>query len=180
MKQNNTSTKLWLLLITFIVPVVISWVLFYYHEHFHFNTTNKGTLIDPPIPVGSFFQTKSAHPVWQIVFIPERCVKDDCQKMMFTLSQLKKALGKDYDRIALTLVSTHTISSSAKFDFEQLSLTEPQKFVLKKVFKKENAITNKIYLIDPVGNLFMYYQASVNPMDILKDLKHLLGVSQIG
>ena len=41
-------------------------------------------------------------------------------------------------------------------------------------------LKSKIYLVDPLGNGFMYYSATVNPLDILKDLKQVLKVSQIG
>lgn len=37
-----------------------------------------------------------------------------------------------------------------------------------------------VYLADPLGNLFMYYPPGAYPMAILKDLKHVLRISQIG
>lgn len=37
-----------------------------------------------------------------------------------------------------------------------------------------------VYLVDPLGNVFMVYLNPVNPMDVLKDVMHVLQVSQIG
>jgi len=37
-----------------------------------------------------------------------------------------------------------------------------------------------IWLVDPHGNVFMSYPQSVNPMDILHDLKRVLSVSRVG
>lgn len=38
----------------------------------------------------------------------------------------------------------------------------------------------RIYLIDPIGNLMMSYSADIDPSLMLKDLKRLLQVSQLG
>ena len=37
-----------------------------------------------------------------------------------------------------------------------------------------------IYIIDPLGNLVFFYPVDAPPEDVLKDLKRLLKVSQIG
>ena len=38
----------------------------------------------------------------------------------------------------------------------------------------------ELYLIDPLGNLIMFYSTGTNPGDILKDLQRLLRYSRIG
>ena len=38
----------------------------------------------------------------------------------------------------------------------------------------------RIYIVDPLGNLMMYYSADANPSGMLKDLKKLLKYSKIG
>ena len=37
-----------------------------------------------------------------------------------------------------------------------------------------------VYIVDPNGNLVLYYDMARNPKDILQDLKKMLRVSQIG
>jgi len=39
---------------------------------------------------------------------------------------------------------------------------------------------NRIYIVDPLGNLMMSYEPNVNPRDIYTDLKKLLRGSRIG
>jgi hypothetical protein len=131
-----------LLLVIFILPIISSGVLYFYYDYFHFQTTNYGRLITPPIQVANTEQK------WQIIYLSKNhAVKHET--ILHSLMQIKKALGKDSERV---LVGTNI-------------LTLPE---------------DKIYLVDPLGNVFMYYDESENPMHILKDLKKVLGVSQIG
>ncbi len=37
-----------------------------------------------------------------------------------------------------------------------------------------------LFLVDPLGNLVMYFSAEVAPGDMVEDIKHLLDLSQIG
>jgi hypothetical protein len=39
---------------------------------------------------------------------------------------------------------------------------------------------NHLYLVDPLGNIFMYYQKDFNPKGLKKDIKKILKVSRIG
>jgi len=52
------------------------------------------------------------------------------------------------------------------------------------VLRLENAPAeaqmNRVYIIDPAGNLMMSYPAAAEPKQIQKDLKRLLKTSQIG
>jgi hypothetical protein len=36
------------------------------------------------------------------------------------------------------------------------------------------------YLIDPLGNLVMYFRPDIDPADMVDDVKHLLRLSRIG
>jgi hypothetical protein len=39
---------------------------------------------------------------------------------------------------------------------------------------------DRLYLIDPLGNLMMSYAPDAKPKGLLEDLKRLLGLSQVG
>jgi hypothetical protein len=36
------------------------------------------------------------------------------------------------------------------------------------------------YLVDPLGNLVMYFRPDIDPGDMVEDIKHLLELSRIG
>lgn len=147
-------TPLICLILAFFCPILISYLLYYNHEHFNLKTAHHGVLINPPIDVKNLWQSTGSNQ-WQIVHVTKNACDSDCEDVAHTLNQIKKALGKNSER-----VSFKTISS--------------QQAIGKQGFSAEN----KIYLVDPSGNLFMYYVDTANPMNILKDLNHVLEISR--
>ena len=168
------------LAVIFIFPMIISTVL--YHSHRHFKTTNHGVLVNPVVPVGNLLSLKSKNRKWQLVYLPGKCCDTQCLKIMFDLHQIHIALGKDLPRVDLRILQTKTCPIQQN-DFLPSLLSPQQKIQLQATLTRGSnqfIVDNKVYLIDPVGNLMMYYPATVSFLDVLKDLKHVLGVSQIG
>lgn len=158
-RKNKKSQLFWLLNI-FLLPVILSFVVFHYHNHFHLKTTNHGTLLNPPLDIQYLFASdKSGKKLWRIVYVHPKACDQNCQWLNHQLLQVQKALGKDSERVAVLEIDGDS-----------------------KAFNKVNTglEKNKIYLIDPIGNGFMMYSDRADPMDVLKDLKKVLGVSQIG
>ncbi len=135
------------LILAFFFPIILSGLLYYNHEHFNLKTTNHGVLINPPLDVKNLWQTTYKNQ-WQIVHVSKNNCDSDCENVVYTLNQIKKALGKNSERVSI-----------------------------KNVTASGELLENKIYLVDPAGNLFMYYADTSNPMNILKDLNHVLEIS---
>lgn len=150
--------------IIFIFPMIAGTLLYQFRDNFHFKTTNHGTLLTPPLQVQYLYvglkegDTKK----WRIIHIADAACDEQCQKINFQIEQVHKALGKNYNRVAVLFID----NKAAQFQKFQTDFSQPA--------------LNKIYLVDPLGNLFMFYSDSANLMDVLKDLKKVLEVSQIG
>ena len=165
-----TNKKLFLMVLIFVIPLAVASLLYKYHAFFNLKTTSHGILLKTPLQV-SYLYSQTEHPVqkqWRVIYISEKMCDEKCQYINHQLQQVKKALGKDTDRVSELLMNT----------------TDPQVQKLKMDFKQQGnqnfVVSHKIYLIDPIGNLFMYYPDDTNPMNVLKDLKRVLEVSQIG
>lgn len=181
--HKKFNKPLFLLVILFVLPVVAGWFLYHYHEYFQFKTLNHGSLVNPPIPTQQLGLYDEKQTKWQIVYMPKGCCDAQCEKMTFTLHQLRIALNKESKRVNLTLVLSTTCPAKQTHDFQKIDFTEQQYIQFKNAFSSIDnhfSVRDKIYLIDPMGNLFMQYSTLSNPMDILKDLKRVLEVSQIG
>jgi hypothetical protein len=175
MQLKKHNIQLIALLVIFIFPVIGGWMLYHYRGHIEFKTINHGTLVHPPVLLRDINITTTKK--WQIIYAPKQCCDKQCDTTMYTLHQLRKAFGKDSERIDLAVMMNDSCALQDPHDFAKIILSEWQQAQLKaKFFQWED----KIYLADPLGNLFMYYPATVDPIHLLTDLKRVLEVSQIG
>ncbi|HSW69239.1 MAG TPA: hypothetical protein VLI69_03640 [Gammaproteobacteria bacterium] len=164
--MQKTCKQLFFLLFIFAVPVISSWFLFHYHEHFRLKTLNHGTLLKSPIDV-NYLSEQNAQKKWRVLYVSNETCDSACKQITHQLNQVQKALGKDSHRVFILFMNNkEALLKKLQTDFMQ--------------HEKNFVINNKIYLIDPLGNLFMYYSDTTDPMSILKDLKRVLEVSQIG
>ncbi len=183
------NKKIYLLVAITLLPILISTFLFYHHTGIQLKTINHGQLINPPISSQALGLLGESEKKWQIVYVPSGCCDDQCEHEMFTLHQIRVAMGKESKRINLVLVVQSSCPLADLHDFKKSFFTLQQLINALSLrglgtrdpeSERHGWATNKIYLIDPLGNLFMYYSKDQNPMDILKDLKKVLEVSQIG
>ncbi|MDH5712295.1 MAG: hypothetical protein OEZ15_11640, partial [Gammaproteobacteria bacterium] len=99
--------------------------------------------------------------------------------------------GKAMSRVGLIYIALDkneaANAGSLKKEFARLTvLTGGQDDITKtlKLFETDAAINikdgNLIFMLDPLGNLMMRYKKDVRLIGIIKDMEHLLKVSQIG
>lgn len=167
MEKSNRKmrTKLYIVMIIFALPMLASWLLYQYHGYFRFKTSNHGQLIQPLIQANYF--AKDNDKKWRILYVSQINCDEQCKKIDYDLHQIQIALGKDQKRVVIL-----------RCDDSQKIIKQLQDDLAKQ--ESGVVVQNKIYLIDPLNNVFMYYLDTVNPMNILKDIKKVLEVSQIG
>ncbi len=177
MKNSQGQYKLFLLIMAFILPLFASWVLYAYHNYFQLKTMNHGVLVSPVIDVPGL-KIDAAQKKWQIIYFPADCGEKRTDKVMFMLHQLRLALGKESQRVCLTLASDGSCQFKKTHDFRKVILDHLEYNKLQNTLHLDPK--DHIFLVDPLGNLFMVFDGDVNPMNVLKDLKKVLEVSQIG
>ncbi|MBV8802919.1 MAG: hypothetical protein JO131_08175 [Gammaproteobacteria bacterium] len=64
-------------------------------------------------------------------------------------------------------------------DMEAISMQQVNQFqaILKQPNETAFDMTDKIYIVDPEQNLFVYYLSTAKPADILNDLSRIMEVS---
>ncbi len=171
-----------LLLIVFSLPIVIAIWLYNKPTIWAGKSNNHGILLSPPLQTQQFFNDTPQK--WTLIlFYPKAC-QQDCQKNLYLLRQIQRASGKNQNRIARMLL-TYQDPSIINVQFPHL-LT---KTITQSRFKRGlsgktelDFMKNKggIFISDPHGNMMLAYPLGGDDMDIFKDLRHLLRISQIG
>ena len=190
-----------LLGLLFMMPAFVAWVMHNSSEEGWRpeGTTNRGMLVHParPLtfpadlmvvdaPASDYLQGK-----WTLLYIGDSDCDEVCNKNLYNMRQVNIAQNENMKRVQrLYLVRGEALSGAlgellgkeypkmevALFPDMQAQQLAPD-FVIDDV-SMEGA--ERVYIIDPLGNLMMYYPADTDPGGMLKDLKKLLKYSKIG
>jgi hypothetical protein len=155
-----------MIMVIFILPMITAALYFMGLNPEHLKTTNVGILLNPPIQKSDWVQIQpSTHPRWQLVYVhPEAC-DNSCEQALARLNSIHQALFKDIPRIEVALWTQKNVSLNlANIKVEQLLTAEQPCYVI----------------ADPLGNIMLKYPLTADTSGILRDLKQLLKVSQIG
>lgn len=184
---------------TFIIPFVLAWLAYSHGFLLNQHTVNNGQLLVPPLNITNLnlsafpdqSTTKSAFmgKWWLLNICPQN--NDACQKNLYYIRQIRQATGKNRDRVnrGLVLLEKNALTGNfqqqldSEYQGTQYLLTSKNNyatFLAKQNFKALALSQPSIYLVDPHGNIILFYSKNIEAKKILKDLEKLLRVSQIG
>lgn len=198
-KKRANKEFIWLMVV-FILPVIVAVILFNVNGLRPTGTTNNGELIMPARPLknivlqqldGSVFTIDQLQGKWTLVYISDSGCGDLCKHSIYKMRQLRWAQGDNMTRIQRLLLladneHVDTLEPVLKKYTGMLTVTGDSKVVAEVVsqFELKNKApaldANRLYLVDPLGNLMMSYPVDAEPKGIIKDMKKLLKISQIG
>lgn len=195
--RSLTRSRLTLLGIvaTFVVPLVLALVLYARLDIWKPSSyVNHGRLMEPVAPlgfleaVGQEGDALSLHEFdghWTLIYLAEGACGIQCQSQLFKMRQSRAMLGRDLVRVNTFYLA---LGSEATSSFDVLAAEHPALRVgqvsadsigpQKQAFSAEEA--GRFYLLDPLGNLVLEYDEQSTTKGVLKDLKRLLKVSNIG
>ena len=186
---NRARLKLLLIGLFFAVPFVLAWSAYRFHWASG-HTGNYGDLLPPrQVPAGGLlgldgkpFSLASLRGKWVMLQFDAAACDSDCERKLYFMRQLRVAQGKDMDRVARVWVLTDSGTPGpellAAIDGTYVARVSGDSFAA--AFSRRRSAVDNIYLIDPLGNLMMRFPRDPDPSKMLKDLQHLLKVSQIG
>ena len=186
-----------LALIIFGTPfLVISLSTFWYYAGLGPKATvNYGTMIEPPVDLGSLELELNYQPLnidsmerkWMIIhFLDDRC-NEDCLEAFYFSRQINTAIGREKDRVKRFYVASSKTQEKVKKLFQsETNLTAISAMNLDLLIQKMTEaginpfIQPGFLLADPLGNIILSYQGDIDPKKILSDIKKLLRASKIG
>lgn len=183
--KNNNKMALILLVVVFVVPVIMAKFALEYNW-FNKASTNRGELLDPTIVAADLLE--DAEKKWHFLYIiPEQC-DQACENAIYSVSQVKTAIGREAERVNAVFIATAKSDQSALEKIAGLSDTQvlhKEQENVNKVFK--DVPVNAIFIADTLNNIVLKYpntpdeeQAIMDSRDMLADMKKLLKLSRIG
>ena len=188
---TKNRRKLVFLFAIAIVPMFVAYGLFFYFpDLIPASTTNEGVLIQPPlsgVTLGLIEPVVEPRGVWTMLIPVAATCSEQCQQRLYLSRQIKIGLGKDADRIER--IALLSIDPSTEL---QALLAAEHGDLTAQVFSSQalqSALQRRLpgatgaeylLLMDPNGNIMMFYSFEKIGAPLRKDIKHLLKISNIG
>jgi hypothetical protein len=176
----------------FALPLLLAFWL-YYGLHWHpLGTTNHGELIEPLRPLPDMTLPDAAGVAqrhiflgqWSLVYIGDGACNGDCRTTLFFMRQTRLSLNNDMRRVQRVFLAPTNCCNQSFLAHEHPGLrvfnaSQAGAQPLLAQFPADGR-ARTLYIVDPLGNLMMRYDARLPPRGLLEDLKQLLQLSHIG
>ena len=184
----------------FFLPLVLAWLMYTGTIEFQpHSTRNRGQLVQPPVPVDwasvrlddNVQETVEASFArhWLILHAVPRPCNESCLQQVTDLRQVHRASGRQQSRIRLALLHDFEDAeeqAALKDIYAAFQLIENPNGDLWRALDQvatrsgpEAKVRSSTYLIDPLGNIMLFYAAGYDPNDLKSDLKRLLTWSKL-
>jgi hypothetical protein len=172
----------------FLGPLAIAaWMYFTGSALIPEGRTNHGALLQPIVRLGEALPDSEIHTHndghWVLLHANAGACGEDCEYALYTLRQTRLMLGREMDRVVRVFLHGDTPPDKV-FLAEQheglVTLRDNSLGELLEGKRPPNLAAGGYYLIDPLGNLVMYFPPDIDPSEMVDDVKRLLKNSRIG
>ena len=191
-RRHRSRSKLYLVIAICAAPVIASYYAYYFVRPEA--RSNYGELVEPqrPMPAlhlksldGRPFDAAELRGKWLMVMVAGGGCPADCADRLYHLRQVRLTTGKDRDRVLrvwlipdaaplpTTLIREYDGTAMLRADGAEVAawLSDPS---------APQRYRERIYMVDPLGNLMMRFPVDADPNRTKRDLAKVLRASRIG
>jgi len=184
-----------LMLAIFATPVLAAWFLYFNPEYLPSGRSNLGELITPVIalpadldlviPAGAPLDRGVLAGKWTLVYLAGGGCADPCRARLRDLRQIRLALGDGSLSTERLLILTDPAAQglgaelAQQFGGMQVALTDAAGGErLLEILGQGDAALDRVYILDPMGNLMMRYAPDAPAKHTLNDMGRLIKASK--
>ena len=187
-RKGKGRVQLLLVAAVFIGPLALAaWLYFAGQDMTPESRTNSGALLEPIVNLGERLPESpllaSGDGRWVLLYANEEACDEGCEYALYTLRQSRLMLGKEMDRLLRVFLHGDTAPDTVLLAEEHAGLVTIQDSDLRELLdnkKPTDLEAGGYYLVDPLGNLVLYFHPDIDPSAMVEDIKHLLELSRIG
>lgn len=190
--SNKNPYTLWFVVFAFVAPAVVAYLMYFFGDIRSF--TNHGEILNPVVDISALKLRDEENQLiardtltykWRIISIVGADCDEPCNKRIHDMRQIHKSLAKDQHRVIRMIVhldapSTELNALIAREYPNALNMYGDEKDISSALGDSARIHQNETYIMDPIGNVMMRFTQDQPNQLLLKDLKKLLKVSQIG
>lgn len=187
--KKTTWARLQMLVIAtvFLGPLAVATWMYYSGAFTPEGRTNHGALLEPIINIVELMPestiVEQGGGSWLLIYISDAACTAECEQALYTIRQSRKMLGKEMDRLRRVFLHGDTPPDTVFLSSEHAGLIAfSDQGLSELLYKKKPAAlpAGGYFLIDPLGNLVMYFEPGLDPSLMVEDIKRLLKLSRIG
>ncbi len=175
-----------LIILSFIGPLIFATLMYVYRDNLPIAPpSTNGELLESMINIHKHSTNEKtlktfSNKKWSLIFVVRGNTCDEaCNEILHLIRQTRISLNQDSSRvmnIVITDQKNDDIEGLIKADYKNIN-----KLVDPKLLDNELLNNGGLYISDPLGNIFMFYnKENLNFKGLRKDLKKVLKISQIG
>lgn len=193
-EQRRNRLVLLAIAALFFIPLLLASLMQSRWWHYEpADTTNRGTLVQPPVPLDLQVEDVTAdNPVagqWQMAYPLQDGCDGTCRQTLTGLRQVHRASGRHQDSVVVSLYSPERPDEGLRRTLSEIS----PRFVLiedpwgradkafrtatQQTWPQRTQTAGAAFLIDPQGHIILAYAPGFDPNDLHADLKKLLKFS---
>lgn len=188
----NTTRKgriqLLLVAAVFLGPLAVAtWLYFSGQGLTPEGRTNNGALLEPIVNLAEVLPESPLHAAsdghWSLIYTNSATCDEACEYSLYTLRQSRLMLGKEMDRLFRVFLHGDSAPDTVLLADEHKGLIALQDSSLDDLLENKKPADLEpggYFLVDPLGNLVLYFRPDIDPSAMVEDIKHLLELSRIG
>lgn len=149
--------------------------------------SNHGVLLEPIVTLDDMLADSPVVALhensWLLVYANAGECDDPCHESLIAQRQSRLMLGREMDRLTRVFLHGDTPPDTVFLAAEHADLVTVQDEGLSSLLeakRPDGLPAGGFYLVDPLGNLVMYFEPNIDPYGMVDDIKHLLRLSRIG
>lgn len=181
--------QLLLLIAVFLLPLAGSGLAYWFGWSTG-RTSNYGALIEPRAVPQSELGALDGHRLrldalqgrWVLLQFDAPACDARCERKLYTMRQVRKALGRDQSRVERVWILTGEGRPTPRLleAIEGTHVMRPAQPAFAAAFPTPGDRRDHIFLVDPRGNLMLRFPPDPDPARVIKDLQRLLKYSAVG
>lgn len=186
-RRNRGRWMLILLALLFIGPLLLAFALYYGDIWRPAGMAVHGTLIEPPRPLPELSLTPGGDTRlqgrWTLLLVAPGDCPQTCRTALYETRQMRRALGKELDRVQRLWISEGQPPAAAFLAEEHpdLAVMPPDQPGHDELLSLIGPTApGEVLVVDPHGNLMMRFAPDTTMRAMHTDMKRLLKVSRIG
>ena len=185
--KRSGKLQLGFIALAFGVPLALATWMYKSDHWLPDSGSNYGAILQPIVNLADLLPSSPVVPLteqqWLMLYMNSGPCEKDCLKALYRLRQSRLMLANEMNRVSRVFLHGESAPDKVVLEEQHAGLISIIDKDLEDLLSDKQPVEQApggIFLIDPLGNLVMYFAPELPPGEMVEDIKHLLELSRIG